>query len=72
MARVVIQIAAKDRAKAWGILVRHSVGTALPNRMFIVSEAAARALKDAEIRFDEISRDSMISSPQGTISGERI
>jgi hypothetical protein len=36
--KVVIQIAARDNAKAWSILVRHSAGTALPNRTFIVSD----------------------------------
>jgi hypothetical protein len=36
--RVILQIAAKDKAKAWGLLVRHSPGTALPDRTFIVSE----------------------------------
>jgi len=33
--KVVIQVAAKDSAKAWVILVRHSPGTALRNRIFI-------------------------------------
>lgn len=53
---VVIQIAAKDRAKAWGVLVRHSAGTALPNRTFIVSEEAVRALHRAGIKFSELCR----------------
>ena len=56
--RIVIQVSAADDAKAWDLLQRHSPGVALPQRRFVVSEAAARALKDADIRFFEISRDS--------------
>ena len=55
--KVVIQIAVSDKAKAWGLLVRHSPGTALPNRTFIVSEEAVRALGAAGIKFTEISRE---------------
>ena len=55
--KVVIQIAARDKAKAWGLLVRHSPGTALPNRTFIVSEEAVRALRAEGIKFTEISRE---------------
>jgi len=55
--KVVIQIAARDKVKAWGLLVRHSPGTALPNRTFIVSAEAVRALRAARIKFTEISRE---------------
>ena len=34
---VVIQIAAADDAKAWSLLLRHSPGTALPNRTYVVN-----------------------------------
>jgi MoaA/NifB/PqqE/SkfB family radical SAM enzyme len=70
--KVVIQVAAKDSAKAWGILVRHSPGTALPNRTFIVSEEAARALREAGVKFTEISRDSDFAAAHGDLDGERI
>jgi hypothetical protein len=52
--RIVIQIAAKDKAKALALLERHSPGTALPNRTFIVSQEAVAALRQAEIKFAEI------------------
>jgi hypothetical protein len=55
--RVVIQIHAKDHAKALALMVRHSPGTALPNRTYIVTEESARAMKDAGIGFTEISRE---------------
>lgn len=68
---VVIRVTAKDRARAWGLLVRHSPGTALPNSTFIVSETAARALRRAGIGFMEISRAGMGVAPEGVPAGER-
>ncbi len=56
---VVIRVSDGDRARAWGFLVRHSPGTALPNNTFIVSEAAARGLRKVGIEFEEISRDGL-------------
>jgi hypothetical protein len=70
--KVVIQISAKDNAKAWAFLVRHSPGTALPNRTFIVSEEAVRALREAGIRFTELSRDVGEPTTGGATAGERI
>lgn len=67
--KVVIQVSAKDSAKAWALLVRHSVGAALPNRTFVVSQEAVRALREAGIKFVEISRE---ASAAGVEAGERI
>jgi hypothetical protein len=53
---VVIRVSSEDRAKAWGILVRHSPGTALPDNTFLVSNAAIGALHDAGVAFTEIAR----------------
>ena len=53
--RVVIQVSEKDSARVWGILVRHSAGTALPNRTFVVSDAAVRALREANVKVTELS-----------------
>ncbi len=70
--RIVIQVSAGDDAKAWDLLQRHSPGVALPQRRFVVSEAAARALKEANIRFVELSRDAGIDNREGKLAGERI
>ncbi len=70
--KVVIQISAADDAKAWALMVRHSPGVALPNRTFIVSEEMVRALREAGIRFTELSRDVELPKPQGVPTGERI
>jgi hypothetical protein len=67
--RIVIKVSARDCAKAWGTLVRHSPGMALPGRRFIVSEEALHALERAGIKYKELSREGSYS---GEIAGERI
>lgn len=59
--QMVIRVSAKDSAKAWAILVRHSPGMALPNRTFVISESAARALKKAGVRFTQLSREAGVA-----------
>jgi hypothetical protein len=67
--KIVIQVSPRDSAKAWSLLVRHSPGVALPDRMFVVSDEAVRALREAGIRFSELSREASLS---GAAAGERI
>ncbi len=67
--KVVIQVAPRDSARAWSLLVRHSPGVALPDRTFVVSEEAVRALQEEGIRFSVISREPSMS---GAGAGERI
>lgn len=70
--KVVVRIAAKDLDKGWDLLIRHSPGTALPDRTFIISEDAVRALRKAGIKFKELSREEGEPSQEGTVIGERI
>lgn len=70
--KVVIQVAASDDATAWAILQRHSPGVALPNRTFVVSEGAVRALTKAGIPFTELSREPDSPARKGLVAGERI
>ncbi|HEX4589713.1 MAG TPA: hypothetical protein VH120_07275 [Gemmataceae bacterium] len=67
--KVAIEVDARDSAKAWAMLVRGTPGMALPGRVFIVSEAAVRALRKAGVRFTELSREGNLS---GAAAGERI
>ncbi len=67
--KIVIQVSPRDSAEAWSLLVSHSPGMALPDRMFVVSEEAVRALREARIRFSELSREASMS---GAAAGERI
>ena len=69
---VVIQVSPSDSAKAWAFLVRHSPGTALPNRTFVISAESARAMRKAGIRFTEISRNGLSGDMARALSGERI
>jgi len=70
--KIVIRVSDKDRARARGLLVRHSPGTALPNNTYIISEAAVRALRRAGIEFTEITRDGLAASTEGVPAGEGI
>jgi hypothetical protein len=70
--RVIIRVAAKDSAKAWGVLVRHSPGAALPGHIFIMSPEAAAALRRAGVRFTEIGRDAGEPTAKEIEAGERI
>jgi hypothetical protein len=70
--KLIIQIAEADDAKAWGLLLRHSPGHALPNRTFIVSKEAVDALREAGIRFRQLSDEECPLTENGVLVGERI
>jgi len=70
--KVVIQLTKDEEAKALPILLRHSVGTILQNRTYVVSAEAASELRRSGIQFTEISRESNAPSLEGAGSGERV
>jgi hypothetical protein len=70
--KVVIRMTKSQEAKALPILLRHSPGTVLPERTYIVDEKAARALRSAGIRFTELSHVAVAPDLEGTVLGERI
>jgi hypothetical protein len=70
--KIVVRFTAKQEAKALPIILRHSPGTILPDRTYILSEEALQKLRDAGIGFTEISRDSEEPSSEGVGTGERI
>jgi hypothetical protein len=53
---VVIRLSQKEELKALPILLRHSPGTILKGRLYIIREDAARALQDAGVKFKLITR----------------
>ena len=60
--KIVIQVSLRDSAKAWALLVRHSPGAALPDGVFVISQDAIRALRNAGVRFfGELSREASMS-----------
>jgi hypothetical protein len=50
---VVIQFTAGEEAKALAILLRHSPGSVLPNRIYTVTDSAAQALRKVGVDFVE-------------------
>jgi hypothetical protein len=61
-----------EEAKALPLLLRHSPATVLPNRIYVVSEEAAKQLREPGVQFTELSRESNMPSLEGVGSGERI
>ncbi len=69
--KVVIRMSDKEEAKALPLLLRHSPGMILPDRTYIISEEAARTLRQAGVSFSELSRESALNA-EGVLPGERI
>ena len=70
--KAVIQLSKSEEAKALPIILRHSPGMVLPDRTYVLSEEVLRALKAADIRFTEVSRETDAPTLNGVIAGERI
>ena len=70
--KAIIQMSEANETKALPILLRHSPGIVLPNRIYVVSEEAAKKLREAGVQFTELSRESNAPSLEGVGSGERI
>lgn len=70
--KIVIQLSRREEIKALPILLRHSPGMVLPNRTYVLSEAAVHALRQAGVQFTELSREGNAPGLEGATSGERI
>ena len=57
---VVIRLSATQERKALSILLRHSPGTILPDRTYVLSEVAVQALRDGGVEFTELSRETYL------------
>ena len=68
----VVQFSEREEGRALPVLLRHSSGVALPNRVYVLSHEAVQALRDAGIVFRELSRTGLAPADEGVISGERI
>jgi hypothetical protein len=69
---IVVQFSAEEELKALGILLRHSPGTILPNRTYIIETSAAQALRDAGISFRQIQPQLNLPVVEDSSIGERI
>jgi hypothetical protein len=72
MNKVIIRLTAKQEARALPILLRHSPGTILPERTYVLSEEAVRALRQAGIEFTEVGSEANAPNLEGAGSGERV
>lgn len=70
--KVLIQMPSREEAKALPILLRHSSGMVLRNRTYVISEEAARSLRNAGITFTELGREANGPRLEGVVPGERI
>jgi hypothetical protein len=70
--KVMIRFTAREELKALPILLRHSSGMGLPNRTYVIRAEAARALREAGVRFTELASEVNPPSAEGAESGERI
>jgi hypothetical protein len=69
---VVIRLSAKQEALALPILLRHSPGTVLAERTYVISEGAVNALREAGVEFTELGRETKAPNLEGVGPGERI
>jgi hypothetical protein len=68
----VVRFTAAQERKAMPLLFRHSPGMILPDRTYILGEAAVQLLRQHRVSFTEISREADAVNPGGVLSGERI
>jgi hypothetical protein len=69
---VILQFTADEEAKALPILLRHSPGSILPNRVYAVDESAAQALREAGISYREVRPQLNLPTVEDMSIGERI
>ncbi|MEK7686137.1 MAG: hypothetical protein AAB466_12010 [Verrucomicrobiota bacterium] len=69
--KVIIHLTEAEEAKALPILLRHSPGVVLPHRTYVLSKDALRALRRANVRFSELSREAAAPSLE-EVAGERV
>jgi hypothetical protein len=69
--KVVIRLSKEEEVKALPILLRHSQGMVLPERTYILSEGALKALRNANVRFSELTRDAVAPGLE-EVAGERV
>ena len=70
--KVVTQFTKPEEARALPILLRHSTGTVLPNRTYVLDEEAVAELRKSGISFLTLSRQSHAPGLEGVGSGERV
>ena len=70
--KAVIQFTKPEEARALPLLLRHSAGTVLPNRTYVLDEEAIAELRKSGVRFVTLSHESCAPGLEGVGSGERV
>ena len=70
--KVVIQLSRREELKALPIIYRHSPAMVLPNCTYILSEGAVKAIREAGVKFTELSRETAVPGLEEVGAGERI
>ena len=68
--KAVIQFTKSEEARALPILLRHSAGTILPKRTYVLDEQAVAELRKSGISFVTLSRES--HNAKGTAVGNAL
>ena len=69
--KIIIQLSREEEAKALPILLRHSPGMILRERTYVLGEDAVGSLRNAGIRFTQLSREALVPSLE-EVAGERV
>jgi hypothetical protein len=70
--KAVIQFTKPEEARALPILLRHSAGSILPNRTYVLDEDSVAELRKSGIRFVTLSQESSTPGLEGVGAGERV
>ena len=70
--KVAVRFSKSEEAKALPIVLRHSPGMVLPDRTYVLSAQAVNALREAGIRFEELSTEADAPNLAGAVNGARI
>ncbi len=70
--KTVIRFTKAEEAKALPILLRHSPGTILPNRTYVLDHEVMAILRGSGVRFVRLNSESSAPRLEEVGSGERI
>jgi hypothetical protein len=70
--KIAVRFTAKEELRALPILMRHSPGMMLPRDIYVLSEEAVAALREAGVRFTEVTSEGASPGLEGAATGERI
>ena len=70
--KAIIQFTKPEEVRALPILLRHSAGTILANRTYVLDEESVAELRKSGIHFVTLSHESSAPGLEGVGSGERV